>query len=84
MGLEQYSPEFGRKWADDPKETLTVTPATQFHIVTQVVMTEFYEQSDDPPGRPPYGKRVTVLAESKSHVPPSQVADRVRSVVGSA
>lgn len=65
------------------KETLTVTPAprTKFEIVTQVVMIEYVEQRDDPPGRDPYAERETVLAENRKDVPPHQVAERVNAVV---
>jgi hypothetical protein len=66
MPLESYSPEFGRKWADDPKETITVNPpATKFYTITQVVMVEYEEE---PPGRAPYREVKTVLAENKKEL----------------
>lgn len=64
------------------KENMTdKRPATKFEVVTQVVMTEYYEQRDDPPGRAPYGEHTTVLAESSKNVRPHEVSEAVRKVM---
>jgi hypothetical protein len=57
-----------------------VTPATQFHIITQVVMIEFESQRDEPPGRAPYREVKTVLTERSTPIKREQLAARIRDV----